>query len=76
MAKRKKQSKDYRMLLAIADVASGKEVNCPFCGGELDVKLYANEDRIGFATAVCKQCGKKEYVSRMRFNENAKTLPF
>ena len=40
-----------------------KLLNCPFCGGEVEIKYFVSESQITFYMIVCGECGCKQVPS-------------
>lgn len=50
----------------------GKQPLCTSCGGAVRVRIFANENRIGFAFLICESCGDTVNLSRIKVPQNVK----
>ena len=48
-------------------------MTCPECGGEVTSRMFADDDRFGFAVLRCGRCNSQQQFSRVKFPESVIT---
>lgn len=62
-----------KWLEQINKVHAGQVAACPQCGSINTVStFYRFPDGVGYGDMICKNCGDKAHISRMKFPENSK----
>ena len=52
---------------------TNKRMTCPECGGEVTARMFADDDRFGFAVLKCSNCNAQQQISRVKFPESVNT---
>ena len=50
-----------------------KPMFCPECGGEVTARMFADDDRFGFAILECSKCNSQQQISRVKFPKSVNT---
>ena len=49
---------------------TNQSMTCPECGGEVTARMFADDDRFGFAVLKCGKCNTQQQISRVKFPES------